>query len=301
MCMLCVIPPHTTPTRERLENSALNNPHGFGFGIAIPSEKRIHVERTMNPDTSINRFLELRAKYPEGYAVWHARLATHGSTNVDNCHPFRVGKDNLTYLAHNGILPVIETDAERSDTRIFAEDTLPAMGGVSVLDNDQVLNVLEDFTSGSKVAILTLNPAAKHQLYLLHENKGWTDDTGVWWSNDTCKAIKSYSSYTYYGSDYSNSWHSDRDYDFYGYTKKNKPNNCLVCSSTLLTEKFNACNNCLSCQECYMFIDECECEWSDKRKDNSKNKGIHAIPLSQDTQQVNGQQVIPAWDIDGGF
>ena len=284
MCMLCVIPPHTIPTRERLENSALNNPHGFGFGIAIPSENRIHVERTMNPDTSINRFIELRAKYPEGYAVWHARLATHGNTNVDNCHPFRVGKDNLTYLAHNGILPVLETDAVRSDTRIFAEDTLPAMGGVSVLDNDQVMNVLEDFTSGSKVAILTLNPAAKQQIYVLHHDKGWFDETGVWWSNDSCKSVRSYS---YYGSDYGNTWYSTRELDFDTKSRKREyePKNCLVCSSTMLAKEHNACSNCLSCQECFMFLDECRCEWADKRKDK-KAKRIHDVPLSQD---------IPAW------
>ena len=70
MCMLCVIPPNVIPSREKLENSALNNPHGFGFAIVVPSENRIHSERTMNADTSINRFLEMRAKYPEGYAMW---------------------------------------------------------------------------------------------------------------------------------------------------------------------------------------------------------------------------------------
>lgn len=164
MCMLCVIPPNVIPSREKLENSALNNPHGFGFAIVVPSENRIHSERTMNADTSINRFIEMRTKYPEGYAMWHARLATHGSTTVDNCHPFKVGHDERTYLAHNGILPIIEPQGDlRSDTRIFAEDLLPAIGGVSALDNDQVFNLMEDFTSGSKVAILTVDPRAEAQ------------------------------------------------------------------------------------------------------------------------------------------
>ena len=69
MCMLCVVPPNVIPSREKLENSALNNPHGFGFAIVIPSEKRIHVERTMNADTSIARFIKMRGIYPEGYAM----------------------------------------------------------------------------------------------------------------------------------------------------------------------------------------------------------------------------------------
>ena len=33
MCMLCVIPEGLIPDREKLENSALNNPHGFGYAI----------------------------------------------------------------------------------------------------------------------------------------------------------------------------------------------------------------------------------------------------------------------------
>lgn len=198
MCMLCVIPPNTIPSREKLENSALNNPDGFGFAIAIRKENRIHVETTMNPDTSINRFLEMRNLYPEGYAMWHARLATHGATNIENCHPFKVGGSDMTYLAHNGILSVLmEKGEKRSDTRVFAEDVLPAMGGVYALDNPQLFNVLEDFCSGSKVCVLTIDPNAKAECYLLNEKSGKIDDTGVWWSNDSCDL-------SYYG----NRWYS---------------------------------------------------------------------------------------------
>jgi len=184
--MLCVVPPHVIPSREKLENSALNNPHGFGYAIALPKERRIITHRTMNPDECINMFLEERGKYPDGYAIWHARFATHGSNTVDNCHPFMVGHDSDTYLAHNGVLPIIEDRSDRSDTRIFAEDLLPDIGGVIALDNPQVWNMLEDFTTGSKVAVLTVNPNAKHQLYLLHQDKGMEDSAGVWWSNNTC-------------------------------------------------------------------------------------------------------------------
>lgn len=187
MCMLCVIPPNVIPSRDKLENSALNNPDGFGFAIAIRKENRIHVETTMNPDTSIARFIEMRTLYPEGYAMWHARITTHGGTNIENCHPFKVGGDNRTYLGHNGILGVLMAkDDKRSDTRIFAEDILPAIGGVSALDNPQLFNMLEDFCTGSKVCVLTIDPAAKAECYLLNEDAGKVDSDGVWWSNDSC-------------------------------------------------------------------------------------------------------------------
>lgn len=271
MCMLCVIPPNVIPSRDKLENSALNNPHGFGFAIMIPSENRIHRERTMNADASVNRFLEMREKYPESYAMWHARLATHGSTTVDNCHPFKVGKDNLTFLGHNGMLPVDEPVGDlRSDTRIFAEDLLPAIGGVTALDNPQVLNLLEDFTSGSKVCILTLNPAAKKQIYLLHEDKGWKDDSGVWWSNSSC-SLSSYSSYLSPVKKYTSSAKDD-DYIYW---------ECAVCQFQNDEDTYwdlGYCFQCGSCADCEVHMHDCLCfKGKDKYKSRLSNKdGIKA-------------------------
>ena len=264
MCMLCVVPPNVIPSREKLENSALNNPHGFGFAIVIPSENRIHVERTMNADTSINRFIKMRGLYPEGYALWHARFATHGTTTVDNCHPFKVGKDERSYIAHNGILPIIEPQGDdRSDTRIFAEDLLPAIGGVASLDNPQVQNLIEDFTTGSKVCVLTVHPDAKFQCYLFHEEKGWRDDSNVWWSNDTCYLAKPY---TYSGD---NKWYSTQPL---GFLTKHEPTEeinfleCTVCELAVSEDELwesqlgdDYCPQCGSCYQCgtYMSDDLC--------------------------------------------
>jgi hypothetical protein len=258
--MLCVIPPNVIPSRQKLENSALNNPHGFGFAIVIPSENRIHVERTMNADTSINRFLDMRGKYPEGYAMWHARYATHGSMTVENCHPFQVGVGNsLTYLAHNGILPIIEPKGDdRSDTRIFAEDLLPAIGGVTALDNPQVSNLIEDFTGGSKVCILTIDPRAEYQCYLYHAEKGKKDESGVWWSNDTC-----------YLDNYTRgSWKSINPLDFGLSESSSKTGGldyavCTVCETytdtNMLEWDESFCVTCGSCYECESYITNCMC------------------------------------------
>jgi glutamine amidotransferase len=271
--MLCVIPPQVLPSREKLENSTLNNPDGFGFAIAIPSENRILVERTMSADDSINSFLALRAKYPEGYAIWHARITTHGSTTLDNCHPFYVGTDGLTVLAHNGVLPTEEGKGElRSDTRIFAEDILARIGGVTALDNPQIYNMLEDFSTGSKIAVLTVDPRAKYDLYLLHENKGNVDDAGVWWSNDSCDlnyyakpAPMKYNGY------YDNEWGSAWNMDSYTpSSSKSSPQvlddnkyQCEVCMAILDADELEStdylCVFCESCQLCTMNMSVCMC------------------------------------------
>jgi len=81
MCMLCVVPPNVLPDREKLTYSAINNPDGFGFAIVVSKERRILTYHTMDPDEAVNEFLKMRAEYPSDYALWHARLATHGTTN----------------------------------------------------------------------------------------------------------------------------------------------------------------------------------------------------------------------------
>jgi Glutamine amidotransferases class-II len=272
MCMLCVVPPNVIPSRDKLENSALNNPHGFGYAIAVPKEQRIHVFRTMDADECINRFIEDRAKYYDGYAIWHARFATHGSNTIANCHPFKVGADSQTYLAHNGILSVVDDKDDRSDTRIFAEDLLPRIGGVQALDDKQVWNMLEDFTTGSKVAVLTVNPQAQCQLYLLHEEKGQIDASGVWWSNNSCELESWYSKYgaATYAKRALGALEEDEEFL-----------ECHICETVV--DYWNAvktgteswCATCGSCYECNMYKNNCLC-YAPKSYDNRTAE--HEIP-----------------------
>tara|TARA_R110000868_G_scaffold133205_1_gene344691 strand:- start:8986 stop:9816 length:831 start_codon:yes stop_codon:yes gene_type:complete len=188
MCLLVVCEPDGTPKQEELHAGACSNPHGYGFAIVAGSE--IISERSMSAKKSIKRFLELREQYPEGYAMWHARYATHGVKNEENCHPFKVGDSELTYLAHNGILDVaIPEGDKRSDSRILAEDILPKIGGVASLDDDTIWSMLSKWASGSKIAVINLDPSASSQMYIINENLGAWDSNGVWWSNGSHKRV----------------------------------------------------------------------------------------------------------------
>lgn len=263
MCMLCVVPPNVIPSRDKLENSALNNPHGFGFAIVVPDEKRIICERTMDADESINRFIETRIKYPQGYALWHARYATHGTQTVDNCHPFKLGgHDERTYIAHNGVLDVIEYKHEqRSDTRIFVEDMLPLMGGITAFENEQMYNLIERFATGSKLCVLTVDERASYQCYIVNEYLGKRDESDVWWSNDSCYLDYGYSRrpYSYLGTttkytatdDVVSSKHNKYDYIW-----------CDICDWTGVEADIKSkflCPQCACCMECYQFVDACLC------------------------------------------
>jgi len=259
MCMLCVIPPNVLPSRDKLTYSAINNPDGFGFAIVVSSEQRIIVEHTLNPDDAINRFLDLRAKYPNDYALWHARYATHGSVNLDNCHPFYV-VDDKTVLAHNGVLPIdIPAGDTRSDTRIFTEDILAKMGGVVALDNPHMYNMIEEYTSGSKLCVLTVDPRAEYQMYLLHSDKGSEDESKVWWSNTSCNADYGYNRWTAtqsYGSFYPPYTHTAYAEESEGLYP------CTSCHAFIDEDRLNneaICPMCLTCQWCDMFSDNCLC------------------------------------------
>ena len=186
MCLLLVASPNSTPKKKDLECASCNNPHGFGFAVITPNG--IVTGRGMSAKKVIRQFLEVRKEFPDSYALFHARYATHGVKNEENCHPFKVGGREDTYLAHNGVLDVkIPSGDKRSDTRLFAEDILPAIGGVKALDDDNVLKMVSKWSSGSKLVIFTLDPSAKYDCYIINEDAGYWDNDGIWWSNDSYK------------------------------------------------------------------------------------------------------------------
>jgi hypothetical protein len=259
MCLLVVSSPNSTPKRKDLECASCNNPHGFGY--AVIAGNKIITGKGMSSKKVIKEFLEVRKQYPKSYAMYHARFATHGVKNDDNCHPFKVGGSELTYLAHNGILSVdIPANDMRSDTRIFAEDILPAMGGVVALDNTNLYRMIEGWASGSKIAVFTLDPNAEYDCYIINEDLGHWDNAGNWWSNDGYKE---------------NNWTSLFRHDANYYDPSDLLDDgeytCMICAEEV-DMNYNPyyCHNCGACFDCSMIVnDTCLC-WSPE-KDNWAN------------------------------
>lgn len=272
MCLLLVASPNSTPKKKDLECASCNNPHGFGYAV-IAGDKIIS-GRGMSAKKVIREFLAVRKEFPNSYAMYHARLATHGVKNEENCHPFKVGGDSRTYLAHNGILDVdIHATDKRSDTRIFAEDILPNFGGVKGLDNDNTWIILSKWAVGSKIAVLTVDPNANDSCYIINEKSGCWDNDGIWWSNDSYKP-----------SQWSNYWGGDisKESSVYPYSSVVPYNTAdstsriedahteFECPSCLGIAFENAnpywcefCNTCFDCSG--TFNDTCLC-WTPENK-----------------------------------
>jgi len=272
MCLLTLIPDYVTPDMDRFRIAAKANPDGFGF--AISTGKKIHVVRSMDFEEVANKFVDAR-KTMQGPAIFHFRWTTHGTNTVDNCHPFLLGKDKETVLGHNGILPVnIPKNETRSDTRIFAEDIMPAIGGISSLDDSDYFNKMAEWAKGSKIAFLTVNDDAKYDWYIVNEKDGhW--DSDMWWSNSSYKrAPIAYKQYTgMYGGGWNDDWETGYKNDWdYGYKRTSYASSwdkettmyddeaCLVSgaltveecyeAAELYTTKYDAKRNLVHCQAC---------------------------------------------------
>jgi len=258
MCLLCVRMPDTPVNTEYLANANANNADGFGFAILRSDLSAIDTFCTMDGDLAISKYVEAVERDPKCWSMYHARLATHGSETVENVHPFRVGGSKKTVLAHNGILP-IPASGKRSDTRIFAESILPSMG-LDSLDDSRATNALEKWCAGSKIAIFSIDPRLKHNIYILNEDDGQWDKEGTWWSNN---------SYSYrwgfggYGSC------RTTNFPLIGSTSKNEPADdasmyddvCLICKAFLYDDDYEMvlCGTCQCCLDCAENIEDCLC------------------------------------------
>lgn len=188
MCLLVFMPEGVTASKEALESASWYNDDGFGWAIRTPD--KILVGKSMDFTKAYDEFIDARSCY-NGDALFHLRITTNGETNLENCHPFYVGKDSLSVVAHNGILPVAQPVGDtRSDTRIFAESLFPKRGGIAFLNGDESLPMLEKWAAGSKLVFLTSNPASKWRYLIANAKDGeWGkgDDEGVWFSNGSYK------------------------------------------------------------------------------------------------------------------
>ncbi|WP_410814845.1 hypothetical protein [Micromonospora sp. 067-2] len=183
MCLLTFLPATVMPDLTALLHGADANANGHGF--AVVAGTAILVRRGMDGPAMIDAFAAARREHPHGPALFHSRLTTHGATSLDNCHPFPVGGDRRTVLAHNGVLPRHVQPGRgdtRSDTRIAVEDFLPRFGSLHLRRNR--LRCERWMTVDNKMVVLSVDRRFKQRAYLLNEESGiW--DGGIWYSNDS--------------------------------------------------------------------------------------------------------------------
>ncbi len=242
MCMLTYYPENVQPNSRALRNGTIYNDDGHGFAIVVGD--RFVIRHHMDAERAISEFMKYRRRFPAGPALFHSRMGTAGKQDRRNCHPFRVGGDRKTLVAHNGVLPNLvqpENGDKRCDTRVFAEDLLP---GYDLSDYGTRRNIEEWMGSGNKLVFLTINPRYPEQSYILNEASGvWDATDGCWYSNDDYCDPHRYYRYYQLGKKYTTE-HSD---------------GCMFCDCPDSVDQYNYCLNCGICQDCQMDAQDCDC------------------------------------------
>ncbi len=254
MCLLTYLQPGAQPNPKHLAAGAAVNRDGHGF--AIVDNGTLFIRRSLSPATAIREFVQLRQEHPSGPAIFHSRLGTGGLRTTYNIHPFFVGSDNLTVVAHNGILWSTPPGDKRCDTRMFAEGMLPAT--FSDLDSFRLRTTLESFLGRyNKMAILTVNPGYTNTAYLLNAESGrWVDDT--WYSNS--------------------SYLRATDWRWFDGLDANAGTVCEICLKYgHVDPDTQICGRCHYCNECCRPEPACRCHPGERHERLSRDREVLAI------------------------
>ena len=126
------------PPVDEIKNCCDANPDGFGAMWA--DGEKVRMFKTMSKDAFMRWYETFHKTMSKAVPlVIHARIATHGSKKIENCHPWldTGNKKGKIGFCHNGILS-IKNRGDLTDSETFFRDLwLPAFkaGGEKMADN----------------------------------------------------------------------------------------------------------------------------------------------------------------------
>jgi len=177
MCLAIYKPKGVTIKKKYLRNGWDANEDGAGFAIARGGKVEIH-KGFFTWKEFYKSFREYN--HARETAIIHFRFATHGVTNVTNCHPFALGSGDEYAMIHNGVIDIECSDKALSDTAHFAELVLAPMLEAGVQFDSGALRFLVEGNIGDLNKIVILRGDGSHVIY--NEKQGeWKN--GSWYSN----------------------------------------------------------------------------------------------------------------------
>lgn len=175
MCLIITADPKQPIPDYVINSAALKNPDGWG--IIWHENGKTKVKRSLDM-SKLLKFSKSLEKYPR---VVHLRMATHGTVNLVNCHPFKV-RENL-FFAHNGVMSEYGClKDDKSDTSVFNETIVRPLAemysGSEILNEVWFRHAMEKF-------------AGQSQRFAFMDDRGsvlrvgpWQQHKGVWVSNN---------------------------------------------------------------------------------------------------------------------
>ena len=138
------------PSKNVIKACMKANPDGYA--AAWNQDGRLQTFRTMDEAAMLAKYDEIRRLDPKTTGlVFHARIATHGSKTLANCHCW-TNDDGTLAFAHNGVLSNIGNRDDMTDSETFFRDYfLPVMEGCGLPVATKVANAV---IGGSKFAFM---------------------------------------------------------------------------------------------------------------------------------------------------
>lgn len=216
MCIIAYLPAGKTVTEKEIENMYGSNKDWFGISIRV--EDKLIVQKWMIDLAGIKNIL-LWEMAVNNEVVAHFRLATDGTVNKLNCHPFILDEDirkiqkswgikDSPVLHHNGIFSEFKTtfNSSHSDTVEFISKFFH-----KVSDMDQ--KVIEKFLGWNKLVLHS------PEWVKIYNEKSGVWDGERWFSNNGFKTYSTYrakpwSTWSYKG------WWEDYDDGYYASSYK---------------------------------------------------------------------------------
>lgn len=174
---------HDFPTIDEIKQCMKANSHGFS--VAVNKEDKISVFRTMSEDEMLEHYRNnILTLDPRTTAmIFHARIATHGTRKLSNCHCFAV--PGLVF-AHNGVIRDVRIKGDMTDSETFFRDYyIPALS----VSREYADRIAEAMIGSSKFAFLRTGG----ELTLMGHFEGATNDNRrgtVYYSNGTYRTYR---------------------------------------------------------------------------------------------------------------
>lgn len=172
MCIIIYSPTGSIP-KKHLQRGLTVNPDGWG--IMYPCDGQLVIRKGMTRQEFWAAWKTRPANVP---VVFHARIGTHGTRGIENCHPFVVRHDLA--VAHNGVIHHhADVNSPLSDTRLFVRDMVQRLPH-NFLEYQPIRRLLANYIGHSKLVFMDEDG----DVDIINEGLGhWSNKR--WYSNNS--------------------------------------------------------------------------------------------------------------------
>ena len=171
MCVIIAKPYGAKTPDIRIIRAAMDaNPDGFA--IAWSNRGKLEIYRTLNRKDMENYYIDNFSELEKTSFVFHARIATHGTKILSNCHGWTCLKGKYAFF-HNGMLSITARD-NMTDSETFLRDIYEPIA--SKYGHKGAEPAIHAVIGTSKFAFINGRGAIK--MY-----GTWTERNGVYYSN----------------------------------------------------------------------------------------------------------------------